>query len=332
MALSLLVVLTACFKEIDTVPMERSPSITMQNKIYDGITFFKITEEYTEETLFQPLGTWDLAFQSSTVGDIVLVNYTSQASAINTGISDFASVNKGTYNSLFTSDQWRFNDPSFSNVADSSAMFGWESGNVFIVQKPGGSAGNIIYKVQFVSKTTDSYTFKYAQIEETVTREYTISRISEMVNVYFSLANNTDVSYEPVINDWHFYLAPYDSWYETNTPGVFQYYYVTGVMINNEGGVTVAEVNDENIDFDNIDMNFANGLNYSEWKGVIGSRWKLVPNPDNPFYSMDPNRKYIIKLNDGSHFKLRFTDFYNPEINDLEEAKGYISFEIKHIN
>ena len=321
--------LTSCFQEIDTVRQERQTKtiITSEGSIYSEITYFKVYENATAQVAIEPRGTWDLAFQSALEGNNVLVNYTVSATAINTETSNFDAVDKNTVNELFTSDNWRFNDPSFSNIKDSTALYGWENGEVYIVYRGSAAlASDAYYKVQLLSETSESYTFRYAHVESTTPIEKTIARTLGLANIYFSFENDGLVEYEPLLYEWDFYFAPYFGWFETLTPGEYAPYNLTGVMINNEGGVLVCQVFDENIEYADISFSMAETLTYTDWKGVIGSTWKKIPNPDNPIYSMDTDKKYVLKLNDGNYYKLRFLDFYNTE-----GERGYPSFEINII-
>ena len=131
------IVMLGCFPEIDKVPMEKASEtiITAQNSIYSGVTFFKIYDNITVEVSSQPLGTWDLAFQSEMPGDIVLLNYTVSARTIKTGTSNFSAVDKNTVNELFSADGWMFNDPAYSNNVDSTALKDWEDEEVYLVYR-----------------------------------------------------------------------------------------------------------------------------------------------------------------------------------------------------
>lgn len=327
--LALLGLATSCFQEIDTEPIEKTTEEVFISpySIYRNVTFYKIYENITVETSNESLGQWDLAFQSAMEGDIVLVNYTVSARAIKTGTSVFSEVDKNTVNELYNSDDWEFNDPAYSNVMDSTALEDWESQEVYLVYRGSTSLSEeAYYKIQFVSKTPESYTFKYAHVESTEEPEITINRTQGLANVYFSFELNNTVIHEPNILEWDFYFAPYYGWFETLTAGVYSPYNVTGVMINNEGGVLACQVFDEDILYEDIDIIMAEGLTYSNWKGSIGSTWKKIPSIDNPVYTMDINKKYVLKLNDGNYYKMRFLDFYSAE-----KEKGYPSFEINLI-
>lgn len=320
---------TSCFQEIDTVPLEKSTQevFTSNYSIYGNVTFYKVYENTTAEVSNEPLGQWDLAFQSAFEGDIVLVNYTVSARAIKTGTSIFSEVNKNTVNELFDSDAWKFNDPAYSNSMDSTALEDWETKEVYLIYRGSTSLSQeAYYKIQFVSKTAESYTFKFAHVESPDENEITINRTQGLANVYFSFEENNTVVHEPNIIEWDFYMAPYFGWFETLTAGVYSPYNVTGVMINNEGGVQVCQVFDEDILYEDIDIAMAENLTYSDWKGSIGSTWKKIPSIDNPVYTMDFDKKYVLKLNDGSFYKMRFLDFYNAD-----KEKGYPSFEINLI-
>ena len=327
--LSLTLLLTSCFPEIDTIPQERTIQniFTSQYSIYSNATFYKIYENTTVEVSNEIIGNWDLAFQSADEGDNVLINYTTSARTIKTGISDFSEVDKGTVEDLFNSDQWKFNDPAYSNVRDSIALKDWENKEVYLVYRGFASRPEeAYYKIQFISKTEDTYTFKYAHVESSKEIEKTINRTQGLANVYYSFAADDVVNHEPNIKEWDFYLAPYSGWFETLTAGVFAAYDLTGVMINNEGGTRMALVFDNDIKYEDIDRSMAQGLNYTDWKGSIGSNWKLIPSTENPVYNMDTSKKYVFKLIDGNYYKLRFLDFYN-----LEGEKGFTSFEINII-
>ena len=327
--LSLSVLVTSCFQEIDTVALEKTTEevFTCEHSIYSNVTFYKIYENTTAEIANEKLGKWDLAFQSALEGDNVLVNYNVSAKAIKTDIYDFSEVDRSTVLDLFDSDQWKFNDPAYSNERDSIALKDWENKEVYLVYRGFASRPEeAYYKIQFVSKTEDTYTFKYAHVESTTEIEKTIKRTEGLANVYFSFAGDDVVVHEPNIKEWDFYFAPYFGWFETLTAGVYEPYNITGVMVNNEGGVRIAQVFDEDIEYENIDLAMAQNLDYTDWKGAIGSTWKLIPSIDDPVYNMDTSKKYVLKLYDGNYYKLRFLDFYN-----LEGEQGYTSFEINVI-
>ena len=148
-------IFTSCFKEIDTVSLDRITEnvFSSEHSIYGNVTFYKIYENTTQEVSNETLGKWDLAFQSALEGDNVLLNYTISARAIKTGTSNFSEVDINTVYDLFDSDEWKFNDPAYSNVRDSIALKDWEDKEVYLVYRGTSSLPDeAYYKIQFISK------------------------------------------------------------------------------------------------------------------------------------------------------------------------------------
>ncbi|NOQ92122.1 MAG: hypothetical protein GQ552_05320 [Flavobacteriaceae bacterium] len=319
------ILVTSCFDDVP--PVQSFDVVTSNYDIAKNSTFFKIRENITHEVENKPRGAWDLALQSEKSGGQVLINYTTAAKVIDTKASNFTDVDEATLNDLFNSDQWKFNDPAYSNIKDSVALHTWENQNVFILNRGAGVLSqNKYYKIQFVSKTANSVTFKYGPINDNTGVENTVnSNALENITV-FSFDTDDEASFQPKSSEWDFFLSPYLGWFETLTSGEFAEYTLTGVIINNESGLTVAAIHDENIIYEDMDLPYAQGLAYTSWKGVIGSTWKKIPAIDNPLYEMDTDKKYIFKHTDGNYYKLRFTSFYNTS-----GEQGYPSFEIKKL-
>ena len=316
---------TSCFDDVP--PVQDFDVVTSNFDIAKNSTFFKIRENITHEVDNSVKGGWDLALQSDLAGGQVLINYTSAAKTINTETKDFTAVDENTLNDLLNSHKWKFNDPGYSNIKDSVALKSWEDQNVYILNRGSGVLSqNRYYKIQFMSKTSNSVTFKYSPINDNTGVENTLTKDSSVNITPFSFDSDDEVSFQPNSADWDFFLGPYLGWFETLTPGEFAVYTLTGVMINNESGLTVAAIDDEDVIYEDIDLAFAQTQNYIDWKGVIGSTWKKIPAIDNPLYEMDTDKKYIFKHNDGNYYKLRFTSFYNAQ-----GEQGYPSFEIKKL-
>lgn len=318
--------LSSCFKDIDTIALERpfGETFTVEHNIYSNITFYKVYENITLEVSNHQLGKWDLLFQSAGKGDNVILNYSISATAINTNIKDFSQVTKATASKLIGSDNWLFNDPAYSNIKDSLALKNWNNGNVYVLYRGTTIAPNkAYYKIQFISETLDSYTFKYAHIEDTEEKVVTINKTEGLVNRAYSFETNSVVDFEPNINEWDFFFAPYYGWYETLTAGIYSPYSLTGVIINNEVGIEIAPIVDIDLDYNQITRSMVEDFEFTSWKGAIGSTWKKIPDNKNPVYYMDEAKKYILKMPDGNYYKLRFLDYYN-----LDGKKGYPTFEI----
>jgi hypothetical protein len=99
-------------------------------------------------------------------------------------------------------------------------------------------------------------------------------------------------------------------------------YLVTGVLTNYD---FVEVAMDSIVDFENIDLNYAMGLEFSKNQDAIGYDWKELQgdvNSGSVYYEIVEGRNYIIKNRFGLYAKLRFISFYNNE-----GKKGYPSFQ-----
>jgi hypothetical protein len=109
-------------------------------------------------------------------------------------------------------------------------------------------------------------------------------------------------------------FSPYLGWWESTT-GEFSPYIQSGALINNENGVRIARIFDPEIEFEDIDSTFIYNYEYTDMKGAIGSNWKLLGAVGSPnLYTMDPDKKYILKKFDYEssktmYFKLQIIDY-----------------------
>lgn len=317
-------IFTSCFKEIDTVPLERTveDAFTVQNNIQKTQTYYYLYENIGVEVGTSSPRSWDLAFESAGDGSRVLIGWASGSLAHKTGESNISDVSVDTvlYYKEY-SNNWTFDDPAYTNCIDSLSLKNWENGEVYI-QNRGVEADNY-YLIQFENKTDDSYTFKYAKAtDNTNIQTFIINRSDGLNYIYFSFDNGgSTVTVEPRTIEWDLVFTPYLGWWETLTPGEYSPYTQSGILINNESGVRVARIFDENIDFEDIDSTYITTSEFTNWKGVIGSNWKILgaTGSDN-LYTMDPKKKYILKKYDvltevNKYFKLRIID-YRLEGND----------------
>ena len=211
-------------------------------------------------------------------------------------------------------DDWTFDDPAYTNFPDSLSLRNWEDGEVYIQNR--GTTKDNYYLIQFVSKNDDSYTFNYAKATDNQNiQTFVITRSSGVNYRYFSFEENTTVSVDPRTVEWDIVFTPYLGWWETLIPGEYSPYSMSGILINDEGGVRVAQIFDPDIKFEDIDSTYITTSEFTDWKGAIGSNWKILGGTDSEnLYNMDPNKKYILKKYDSQtsvykYFKLRIIDY-----------------------
>jgi len=325
--------LVSCFKEIDKYPLERKveSTFTVQKSIKNTQSYHYFYESIVLEVASASPNSWDLAFESKTKGNKVLLGWANGAVAHKTGKFNIAEVTQQqVLDYVNNPNDWTFDDPAYTNFPDSLSLQNWENGEVYVINR--ASTENKYYLIQFVSKTEESYTFKYAKATDNQTiKTQTITRSAGINFIHFSLEQNKTVEVEPLSNQWDIMFTPYLGWWETNTPGIYSPYNFSGVLINNEAGVRVAQIFDENIDFQSIDQTFIASANFTDWKGAIGSNWKrLGPTGSADLYIMDTNKKYLLKKYDVQsakykYFKLRFVSY---KLNGLDH---YPTIEFKFL-
>ncbi len=124
-----------------------------------------------------------------------------------------------------------------------------------------------------------------------------------------------DYNVDTDVKGWDLYLG-----YHIGNAGSVEEpvaYSVTGVLINTEEGIMVAETtyNDsENADdiaqaFADLSLEDVSGLEYKSDIDVIGHDWKSF-DLTSYTYKVDMHRFFIVKMKNNDVYKLRFTSFY----------------------
>ncbi|WP_430817812.1 HmuY family protein [Carboxylicivirga sp. RSCT41] len=148
---------------------------------------------------------------------------------------------------------------------------------------------------------TDSWTqfnvFDYAANEMEVPEGYVVNKRSE-------------------VDAWDLLFTKYHGTTQTSD-GQSTGYDMTGILLNMEGGMKVAEmVYDESSDINAVSKAFADliisdveGLSYSDDIETIGSDWKVLDFATFQFNVLT-NKFFIIKMASGDYYKLRVISFY----------------------
>ena len=318
--------LSSCFKEIDTEKLPPLETFTAQFNIKEMQSYYKIEENEVRLVKFNNPKAWDLGFETGTNGRRIIINYSAQAQIIDTEKEDINEVDENLAVELLNADNWKFDHQN--GDPDSTAIDNWiESGNVFLLYRGAIFQNEVAYyKIFFESVNDNEYVFQYADIHENEIISKTIPKSNLTSFVTFSFTTGEIVELDPGKTEWDLLFTPYYGWYETLTPGYFLPYYMSGVYINYLNGVEVIKIDDYDTAFDSIDYSYVSQYEFSTKQDIIGQDWKLLPDPDNPFYYMDENKKYIVRAVNGNYYKLRFLNYYS----NLGE-QGYTTFEIKKL-
>ena len=253
-------IFTSCIKELesDTIPMQITieSTFSVQNSIKTTQTYYTLYENIAEEVSIASPRSWDLAFESAGDGSRVMLGWSSASTAHKTGkyiISDVSQNEVLDY--ISNSNKWTFDDPAYTNYPDSLSLENWEDGEVYIQSR--GVESNNYYLIQFVDKTEDSYIFNYAKATDNQNiTTVTIDRSEGLNYIYYSYDESEIVTVEPNREDWDLLFTPHLGWWETLTVGEYSPYTTSGILINNENGVKVAQIFDSSIEFDDIDETY----------------------------------------------------------------------------
>ena len=224
--------------------------------------------------------------------------------------SDWATIDitdESSWTQLYNSDtQW--DKGAFDQ---GSATYGWGEYNIvnhhiegtviFVLKYSDGTYRKFINEDFF-----SGYTFKYSTwtgSEWTADQTATVANSNNPNNVYnyYSLQNDTEVVAEPVPANWDLKFTKY---YTELSPN--NMYLVSGVLHNDL--VEVAE-NDEP-----GGMPTSPSLTYSTEINTIGYDWKSFTNGA---FSVDSEKTFYIKYEDGTIYRLYFTAFTGSSSGDL---------------
>ena len=302
--------LIAIFLSISFIHAQEITVNTSMGEGYSQQVYYKLSTQ--TETSFEA-NLWDIAMLRTSAYDFSLrVNGHIGISVFeaSNNPSDWATIDitdESSWTQLYNSDtQW--NNGAFDQ---GSATYGWGEYNsvthhvegtvIFVLKYSDGTYRKFINEDFY-----GGYTFKYSTwdgSEWTADQTATVANSNNPNNVYnyYSLQNDTEVVAEPVPADWDLKFTKYYTELAPNTM-----YLVTGVLHNEL--VEVAE-NDEP-----TGMPASPSLTYSTDINTIGYDWKSFTNGA---FSVDSEKAFYIKYEDGTVYRLYFTAFTGSSSGDL---------------
>jgi hypothetical protein len=175
-----------------------------------------------------------------------------------------------------------------------------------VYNKPGwvrSSDRNEWYKVK-VTRNGEGYKVQYAQVGDPNTdiKEVTIPKTPGYNFTFFSLETGKTVSVEPLKEKWDIVWG-YNIAYTTIMDGR-PYYMQDLILINNIGGVEVAEVLTANIAYDSFNTSHVSQITFSDKRNAIADKWRSTSK------GVSTDRYYVIKDPNDNYYKLRFLHFH----------------------
>lgn len=329
----LLLLLSSCFKEDEKItphnPGEAETATVELMNDYRYQVYFDLGSGEAVSTNLKKA--WDLAFDCSPDGWLILLNTSSFMLAAGTGDTEFGDpVDTTGLDFRFDASSGNLDTLAIGkwvdfNGADSLKVY---SNEVYAIDRGYDEAGNLrgMRKVVFQEVTDSSYTFRYADLDGNNEGTFTVIKDPSVNYIHFSFDNGgQQLALEPPKHEWDLLFTQYTTLLYTDEGDPYPYL-LTGVL-SNPSFVQVAQ--DTLYDFSGIDRDIAETMLFSDVYDEIGYDWKDVVgdvSSGNVTYVIIPGLNYIVRDTDGFLFKLRFVGFYNNS-----GSKGYPTFEYQQL-
>ncbi|AOW20184.1 HmuY family protein [Urechidicola croceus] len=164
-----------------------------------------------------------------------------------------------------------------------------------------------------ILRNEENYILQYADLNDTIHQEITISKDSEYNFTFFSLNTESIVNVEPKKVEWDLNFTVFTNEIE----GFGSYGYSDFIVSNTKANVQVYQVDTSDITYEDFSESNIDTSSFSDDQRVIGSNWRDVFNA-----SAYDDRFYIVKDTENNIYKIRFTAL----VNDSGE-RGFPEFE-----
>jgi len=324
--------LTSCFEMEKPIPPKTEKIIskniflfTFDQSIYSSQFYYSLaTNQIVKSNL---LDDWDLSFESSPKGWHIRLNGGNLLGMYPTEIVDFT-----TTAFLIPAKDWKY-DKSNGDT-DTTVVNKWVdiskipysySNKVYLLGKYDGVKYNPIKKFVFMAVTDTSYSFRYADIDNTNLKDAIIRKDTLCNQSFFSLKTGQQTFIEPAKGDWDLLFGQYVTTLYTDK-GVPTPYYVRGTLLNS---YNVEAALDSVTNYTDITINNVNNFHLKPDWDIIGHNWKAVAIDqlgNTAQYAIRQTYHYIIHDLKGNYYKLKFNGFYNNK-----SEPGYPSFEFEKL-
>ncbi|MCO6500351.1 MAG: HmuY family protein [Vicingus serpentipes] len=311
--ITLPVVLFSCEKEELPVPAHDPGDVITNSVTMEADYRFQLFFDLETNTMVKKnhKTDWDLGFETSVIGNKIILNSAKYMKAANTNTTNFTSVNDTV--------GYTFNIDMPSGSLDSTTIGNWTASNVYIIDRGFNELGahQGFSKIEFISMSTTDFNVHFSNLDGTNDITMSIPKNDNYNFTFLSLSGNL-VAIEPPKEDWDIAFTQYTHFYHNDQTT----YLVTG-CVGNRNKVEIAQVFDK--DFSMITINDINNYSFSSNINNIGFEWKEY-NFSTGKYIVFSDKNYIIKSIEGKYYKLHFIDFY-----DGLGIKGTPTFEFQEL-
>lgn len=303
-------------KELPAPKYDRGDVLTAQVDMttnYRNQIWFSLSDNKIVSTNYKT--DWDIAFESSTMGNHIILNSALGMRIYKTNFTKLLQVTDTVGMAVNETV-----DSPTGNL-DSTAINDWQTNNtVYIVNRGYSETGQVLgfYKLKVLSVSATQFTFEYADIFGTQTYQATVNKDAAYNFNAYSFTSHQQLIIEPSKLNYDLCFTQFTHVF-TNP---IHYYQVAGALTNSYK-IRVANLNDR--PFNEITINDTLGRLFSNCKNKIGYDWKTFDLNTN-IYTVNTSLCYIINDSKGFYYKLHFIDFYNTS-----GIKGYPTFEFKKL-
>lgn len=316
-------ILQSCFKEDEKGP-SYFPSDLEQDTInvgnlYDQQAYYDLYS--MQEKSINDNQDWDLAFVTGEDSWHLLLNSSLMMWAGNTKDTNFALIN--------SAEGLEMNFDVSSGNLDSTAIGEWyytendlmySHQYVYVIDRGINSEGAPLgFKKISLDIEEFNYIVRYANLDGTEEERIVIEKNGFYNYMHLSFENGL-LKIEPPKNEWSLKFTRYSTILFTDEGEAYPYN-VIGVLLNPY--MVEASLTTDNF-FDITSANLVD-YEYSNSADLIGYAWKEY-DFDDGYYTVLPDKTYIIKNNDGFYYRLRFISFYDAQGN-----KGNIGIEYSRL-
>lgn len=306
---TLLLVFSACRK--DELPVSQpdkgaviTSSVSMSSNYKYQIYFDLGTSSNKGQ---HPKTDWDLGFSTAIGSNDIILNTSKMMFVAPITNQTFDQIQDTTgFGQLKKTDEPR-------GLSTDLACFG---NNLFIVDKGVNEIGTHLgfFKLEVIEQTPTAVTLKCANLDGSFEETKTLSKNSDFNYLFINWENGiNEAMIEPAKHEWDLIFTQYTHLFHEPE---FTPYLVTGCLLNSNNTFAL-EV--ENKSFDEIDLSYAETQFYTYKLDAIGYDWKEF---SGTVYTVNSDKVYIVKDQEGFYYKLRFIDFY-----DELGTKGAPQFE-----
>lgn len=322
--LLIILLLSSCFKEEDKLSLNPAETESMVlGEDYGNVFYYNLaSKSVVSENHWSE---WNLAFYSQEGDYHIRLNDAANMKAFNAQTTNFESVTslKPEWRSIVddakgSRDNLALKFETLKTIDDTT----FYKPNVYVLLLGTNPSGDEIgYKKMTLLYTySNKYKIRYSNLDNTESYEYIITKDAVVNFIHFSFANKgNQVIIEPDKTTWDVVFTRSTDITITNdfVDTIFDYS-VTSVLLN---PLFTKAYEETEINYDDISIKDIKYQKLTNQLNIIGFEFKSF-NLTTGYYTIKPNKSYVIKDINDFYYKIKFVGFYDPNTN----IKGTISF------